>query len=269
MGFQEQRRDKRIPLDFVLLPFLGSREEDYACFEYLPLDVSLHGLGIAIPKWLVNRERLQEGDLINLNVPFEMDGKTFRQGKVVWTRWDDSMQAQLSGLSLEKEMPPNYPIYFSLKTSKVFFISQDFSIGDLLLKVLKDSMLLKKGVSIYFNHLIPFFSRITGYPSKDYSKLKEIFLNDIKKNVMDSKNKLNKMYESYCNANGDYKKITKDLNLENLRNLIESEIYIEILKITFESGAALQYLLAIKELEKKLSYNYNTIIMIYIQSLLY
>ena len=55
--------------------------------------------------------------------------------------------------------------------------------------------------------------------------------------------------------------------MEDLREIIESEIYIEIIKITFESDAALQYLLAIKELEKKLYYNYNTIVMIYIQSL--
>jgi len=267
MAFQEKRRDNRIPLDSVLLPFLGSREEDHVCFEYLPLDVSLHGLEIAIPQWLVNREKLREGDLINLNVPFELAGKTFQQGKIAWTRWDDSMQAQLSGLSLAKEMPPNYPIYFSLETSQVVFASQDVSIEDIFIKVLKDSMLLKKGVSIYFNHLIPYFSRITGYPSKDYANLKERFLNDIKNNVKDHKDKLNELYESFSKANANYKKIAKDLNLEDLRDIIESEIYIEVMKITFESDAALQYLLAIKELEKKLYYNYNTIVMIYIQSL--
>ena len=127
MGFQEKRRDPRLPLDSVLLPFLGSREEDHVCFEYLPLDLSLHGIGIAIPNWLVNRERLQTGDLINLNVPFALQGKTFHQGKVAWTRWDDVMQAQLSGLSLEKEKPPNYPLYFSLETSRVVFSSPDIS----------------------------------------------------------------------------------------------------------------------------------------------
>lgn len=267
MDVQERRRDRRIPLDSVLLPFLGSREEDQACFEYLPLDISLHGLGIAIPQWVVNREKLREGDLINLNVPFELQGQTFRQGKIVWTRWDDSMQAQVSGIYLEKQMPPNYPIYFSFETSKVVLTSKEISMEDLLLRVLKDSMLLKKGVSIYFKHLIPYFSRITGYPSKDYSTLKEIFLNDIKIRIMEHKDRLDELYQIFSKTNGNYGAIAKHLNLEDLRDMIESEIYLEVIKITFESDAALQYLLAIKELEKKLYYNYNAIVMIYIQSL--
>lgn len=267
MDFQERRREPRLPLDFVLLPFLASREEDQACFEYLPLDLSQHGLRIAIPHWLVNRERLHEGDLVNLNVPFEFEGQTFHQGKIVWTRWDDSMQAQVSGLSLEKEMPLNYPIYFSLETSKIVLTSQDFLLGELFLRVLKDSMLLKKGVAIYFNHLIPYFSRITGYPSKDYLTLKEIFLNDIKYKIIEHKDKLDGLHQSLSKANYDHKEIAKHLNLEDLRGIIESEIYIEVIKVTFESDAAMQYLLAIKELEKKLYYNYNIIVMIYIQSL--
>jgi hypothetical protein len=267
MDYQERRRDRRIPLDSVLLPFLGSREEDQVCFEYLPIDVSLHGLGIAIPHWLVNRERLQKGDLINLNVPFALEGKTFHQGRIAWTRWDEALQGQASGLSLEKEMPPNYPISFSLETSGVVLASPDVSIADLLLRVLKDSMLLKKGIAIYFNHLIPYFSRITAYPTEDYSTLKEIFLDDIKNKLIDHKDKLDKIYQIFNNGNNNYKEIARHLNLEDLRAIVESEIYIDVLNITFESDAALQYLLAIKELEKKLYYNYNTIVLIYIESL--
>jgi hypothetical protein len=94
--------------------FSGSREEDQVCFEYLPLDVSLHGLGLTIPHWLVNRERLQEGDRINLNVPSALKGKTFHQEKIVWTRWYEALQGQVNGLSLEKEMPPNYPSLYYL-----------------------------------------------------------------------------------------------------------------------------------------------------------
>jgi hypothetical protein len=265
MSIEERRRDQRISLDSVLLPFLGSREEDQVCFEYLPMDVSQYGLGIAIPQWVVNRERLREGDLINLNVPFELNGKTLHQGRIVWTRWDDPLQAQISGLALEKEMPPNYPLYFSLETSSIIITAGGISIEDLLLRVLKDSMLLKKGVAIYFKHLIPYFSRITGYPSKDFADLKGMFLNDIKKRVTENQYKINELYESLRNFRINYKEIARYLNLEDLREHIESEIYIEV--ITFESDAAMQYLLAIKELEKKLYYNYNNIVMIYIQSL--
>ena len=267
MDYAEKRREPRIPLDSVLLPFIGAREEDQACFEYLPLDISLHGVGIAIPQWVVNREKLHVGDLVNLNVPFELQGHTFQQGKIVWTRWDEKIQAQVSGIFLEKRIPPHYPIFFSLETASIVLPTKDMSMGHLLLRVLKDSMLLKKGVSIYFNHLIPYFSRITGYPSKDYATLKEIFLNDIKSRIIDHKEKINELYQQFSQIDWDNGAIAKHLNLEDLREMIESEIYIEVIKITFESDAALQYLLAIKELEKKLYYNYNTIVMVYIHSL--
>ena len=267
MDFQERRREPRIPLDTVLFPFIGSREEDQICFEYLPLDISLHGVGIAIPQWVVNREKLHKGDLVNLNVPFALQGQTFQQGQIMWTRWDDSMQAQVSGIYLQQRVPLNYPIYFSLEASKVVLTSEEISVEDLLQRVLKDAMLLKKGVSIYFNHLIPYFSRITGYPSKDYVTLKEIFLNDIKSKIIEHEEKIKELYRTVSETNGNYEAIAEYLNLEDLREIIESEIYIEVIKITFESDAALQYLLAIKELEKKLYYNYNTIVMIYIQSL--
>jgi hypothetical protein len=49
MNFQERRRGQRIPLDSVLLSFLGSREEEQVCFEYLPLDVSPHSLVLPSP----------------------------------------------------------------------------------------------------------------------------------------------------------------------------------------------------------------------------
>jgi hypothetical protein len=162
-------------------------------------------------------------------------------------------------------MPTNYPLYFSLENSRVI-TSQDVSLEDLLLRVLKDSVLLKKGISIYFNHLIPYFSRITGYPSKDYPNLKDIFLNDIKNKIIQHKEKLDELYQLFKNSS-NHKTIAWHLNLEDLRDLIESEIYIDVLNITFDSDTALQYLQAIKELENKLYYNYNNIVMIYIESL--
>jgi hypothetical protein len=265
VDFQERRRDQRIHIDSVLFPFLGSREEDHICFEYLPLDLSLHGVRIIIPHWVVNRERLQVSDLINLNIPFELSGKTFHQGRVVWTRWDEALKGQISGLSLEKRMPPSYPLYFSLETSSVV-AAKNVSFEEPLLKVMKDSVLLKKGISIYFNHLIPYFSRITGYPSKEYPTLKHKFLNDIKNKITQHHEKLDKLYNLLKNS-ANHKTIAQYVNLEDLRDLIESEIYIDVIKITFESDAALQYLQAIKELEDKLYYSYNNIVMFYIKSL--
>lgn len=268
VSFVNKRLEKRIIVDSINLPFLGSREDDYVCFEYLILDISINGMQIAIPKWVVNRELMKENDLINFHIPFQFNKNFFNQGKIVWTRWDETRQAQICGAHFGKKSPCTYPIFISFETSEISINLQDFSSENgLLFKVMKDSLLLKKGVSIYLNHLIPYFSRITKYPRKDYPMLKELILNDIRNKVKDHYRQLEMIYEKIVKELRLQAEVPEFINLEELRSLVESEIYIEIFKAAFEFDYIRPYLLAIKELGKKLYYNYNVIVMIYTQSL--
>lgn len=264
----ENRRETRIEIDSTLVPLLGSREEDNVCFQYLPVDVSVHGVRIALPHWTVTREMLRQDDLINLHIPFDFHGETFGQGKIRWCSWDKVANAQLCGLMLEKRMPIYYPIYFSIDTGEVDLKNHDFkSINDLLLRIIKDTFFLKRGILIYFKHLIPYFSRITGYPAKDYPMLKKLLLVDIKNNIAKNQEFLEELYKTVSSDGEYYKKIASHLDLEELRQHIESEIFLEVFKLTFETESPLQYLLAIKELEKRLYTNYNAIILLYLHSL--
>jgi hypothetical protein len=267
--FHEKRVARRIIIDSILFPFLASREEDHACFQYLILDISLHGLKIAIPKWLVSREVLKEEELINLHLPFQLDKESFDQGKIVWARWDDEMQAQVCGVQVQKKPCAHYPIFVSFETKKISIDLGDFFSSErlLLLKLLKDAFLLKRGVLIYLNHLIPYFSRITEYPSKDYALLKEFFLDDVRNKVEKNQKKLEQLYEESREERSYQTQLAQHLDLEELRMLVESEIYMEVLKSAFETDSVMPYLRAIKKLEKKLYYNYNTIVMLYIRSL--
>ena len=268
MDSRDRRRETRHAIESVLLPFLGSRDEDQVCFQYLPLNLSRHGVALAIPKWLVARESLKEGDLLNLNVPFIFNKETFHQGRVKWAKWDDDINAQICGLRLEKSMPPHYPVFFSLETSAIVVNLKEFSqLEALFQKVLKDSFLLKKGVLIYFNHLISYFSRVTDYPAKDYPRLKQLFLYDVRNKIEEHQEQLGGLSERFQDMPGGHREIAKHVNLEELRSIMESEIYLEVLKITFDSEVAMRYLESIKELETRLYANYNTIVMIYIQSL--
>lgn len=265
----DKRHEPRLMLDSVLLPFLGCREDDHVSFQYLPLELSTQGYRIAVPRWVVSRERIQVNDLITLNSPFRFQGRTFYQGRVIWTSWDEALASQVSGLSLEQEMPPTYPVYFTVKDSGITLNQEQFaSVDNCILGLFKDIFLLKRGVSIYFKHLVPYFSRITGYSTKEYPLLKDMLLSDIQIKITDHIDKLTEIFMEMQSSHNLYQYIASSLDLEHLRDLVESEINLDLLLITFDSESIRQYLTAIKELENKLYANYNNLAMIYASSLL-
>jgi hypothetical protein len=265
----DKRRQPRMLLDSILLPFLGCREDDHASFQYLPLELSTQGYRIAVPRWVVSRERIQVNDLITLNSPFRFQGRTFYQGRVTWTSWDEALVSQVSGLSLEQEMPPTYPVYFTVQDSGITLNQEQFATVDsCILGLFKDLFLLKRGVSIYFKHLVPYFSRITGYSTKEYPHLKDLLLSDIQIKITEHIDKLTKIFTEMQSFHNLYQYIANSLDLEHLRGLVESEISLDLLLITFESESIRQYLTAIKELENKLYANYNNLAMIYASSFL-
>jgi hypothetical protein len=104
---------------------------------------------------------------------------------------------------------------------------------NLLVSVIKDSVFLKKGVMIYVTHLIPFFSRITQYPKEQYPELKSYYLNDIGRLIKEHQRGLQSIYDrikTHMNCPAD---IPKFIDLEELRSFVESEISMEIFRITF------------------------------------
>ena len=264
----ERRQEKRIDIDSLILPFIGSREDESSYFQYLLIDISLNGVKITIPKWLVRKDRLKKNDVINLHIPFQLGDKTYCRGSVAWISWDSTSEAQLCGIRIKKSAPLCYPIYISLQTSRIGIDLSEFdSVGDLLIKVLKDSSLVKKGVFVYLKHLIPYFSRIGNYPDKEYPQLKEFFLEDIQTRVKENQKRIEALYEKGVREQWRHTDIPKHLDLEELREFVESEINMDLMKSVFDSDAVLQYLHAITQLEKKLYSNYNTIVILYIQSL--
>lgn len=265
----DRRHESRITLDSIILPFLGCREEDHTCFQYIPIDFSTKGCKIAVPLWVVNRERIQMNDVISVSSPFRLQGHTFYQGRVIWTKWDETMVSQFCGLTLLQEMPPAYPVFFNLDGSNITMNQEELAkIDDCILELFKDIVLLKRGASIYFKHLIPYFSRITGYSTKEYPQLKNLLLSDIQYNIINHINSLTDIFDIIKSSDVVYKNMVTLIDLEFIRTLIESEINIDLLSITFDSQEAHKYLISIKELENKLYANYNNLVMIHVMSLL-
>ena len=62
---------------------------------------------------------------------------------------------------------------------------------------------------------------------------------------------------------GSFKDVCALIDISELRQAVEPEVYIEIFKNIYEDTFAMQYLYAIKSLENKLYISYNTLVMVY------
>ena len=264
----DSRRQNRFGIESITLPFIGTRDKDHVCFEYLLFDISISGVQFGIPDWVVNREKVRKDEYINFHIPFKITGTLFNLGKVMWAKRNESTLSNVYGAKLESRFSGVSPVFISLENSEISIDLQNFpSIEKLLVKVIKDSYLLKKGVIVYLNHLVPYFSRVTKYPAKDYAMLKEFLLDDVLRNVTKHKCALETLYDNIQNDINSELDIYKFIDLEELREIFESEINLDLFRQTFESEYVDPYLMSIKELEKKLYYNYNTVVMIYMKTL--
>ncbi len=265
---KDRRKERRLDISSVNLPFLGTRGEDHSSFQYLIMDLSRSGIGFAIPNWVVSREGIRTGDTVNFHLPINIEEHYYNQGVILWTKWDDAIGSETCGALLGSRGRPSYPVSISIESGSVSVDLEEFEVRDsLLCRVIKDTAFLKKGVDIYLGHLIPFFSRISRYPSKEYPQLKDFLLSDVKMRVREHCDQLEALYMKTRQETPAQTDIARFIDLEELRAMVESEIYIEIFKAAFSDESVVPYLNAIKDLEKRLYFNYNTIVMLYVHSL--
>lgn len=263
-----QRRENRFAIQSIVLPFLGSRVVDHAVFQYILQDVSATGLKIGLPRWLVSKISLKRGDRVDFHLPFRFDQRNFRQGRIVWVRPDHISGGQECGVYLNEGAPPAYPVFISFETSEIAIDLKEFSSRRAILQlVLKDVMLLKEGLLIYLKHLVPYLSRLTRFSTQDFDTLRAVFFDDLLQRIEASRARLQALYDQTRTELTTLADIGRIIDLEELRMLTESEIYPELFDITFESGPHTPYINAIKQLERKMYANHNTIVMLYIKSL--
>ena len=261
------RREKRLPVDSLILPFLGTRVSDQQTFQYIILDTSRSGAGIAIPKWVIAREKVNSGEQINLHLPFRFAKETFNRGTVAWERWQDDIQAQKLGVHLDQKVPGYYPVLIDLDSGNLQVDLSEFeSESDLLVRVIKDAFLLKKGVRIYFHHLVPYFSRVAGVSAQEYAELKDALLVDIGNRIEANLSGLEELHQKATTTDLSGGKAAAFLDLEELRVMVDSEFYSDLFSAAFPGDLVGQYIRAIKILEQRLFYNYNTAVMLYIRS---
>lgn len=261
----DARQFKRVGFSSVVLPFMGLRRKDFQPFQYMLSDVSQGGVGLSIPRWLARRERLNKGDEIDLHVPFSMDGSILAIGTVVRERWDKENEEQLIGLQLTAGSPGKYGVFFEADSQEIAYdLGSAGGLETLFARVVKDSYLLKRGILIYLRHLTSYFSRLGDYAPEEYELFREMILGDIQARVETNAESLERLHQTCCVLP---KSGFEGLDLEELRQTMEPELYLDLFKAALGDETAALYLKAIKELEGRLFSNYNTIVMLYIGTL--
>jgi len=267
MPTTESRQFLRVGIESVVLPFVGTRTADYQPFQYLLRDMSQGGVGIGIPRWLASKERLNLGDEINLHVPFSMDGAILGIGEVVRAHWDPENDEQVIGIRLTRNSPNTYGVFFEGSSRDIAFELGREGLEGLLARVIKDSVLLKRGILIYLRHLASYFSRMSDYTPEEYELFRETVIEDIRGRVEKHAEYLGELHQICCDKSASAASGFERMDLEDLRQAMEPELYLDLFRATLGRETAQLYLRAIKELEGKLFSNYNTIVMLYIGTL--
>jgi len=266
--FNGMRASKRLDVSSVVLPFIGSRESDHQPFQYILQDLSAGGVSIAIPAWLASRELLVRGERVAFHLPFVVGGSVMDAGEVVWERWDPEQESQLAGLKLDRTAAPAYPIQLGIEADGVKLDLAGFSAQDnVLARVLKDCMLLKRGILIYLKHMTAYFSRVSDLSREDYAEFRTLILDEVRDRVAANA----AWFESLLGRLGQGGMVrdeqVQELDMEELRQAAEPEIYADLLAQALQSDVVHRYLDAIKHLERKVYADYNALTMLYLRYL--
>lgn len=266
-------------------PILGLRA-DGEPFQYLPVAISGNCLQIAIFNWFMSRAYLNIGDEVDLLTPcfstVTSPGNN-KFGKVVQTTPDPTNHAVEYKIIFDDDLPQ---LSIQEWASDVFIKdinSPSHLLYELLIQYVKDTKLLKSGVAIYLKHFKAYFSRISPYSRKEYAEINKLLICDIELHVRQNEKKLE---ELYLNLETNLKRdedIAVIVDLEQLREMVESELSLALLSHVFSGGKpdnqvglsissqaenpCIVYLTAIKSLERRLYINYNTIVLIYTKAL--
>jgi hypothetical protein len=260
-----RRSEPRIPIDLGSAPFLGSRESGRPSFAYLLRDVSSSGVGVIVPL-RAGMADLEIGESVNFHLPFQLNKKFYNQGVIRWQKMEP--EGQMCGAHLEKRVPLRYPIYVAFETGDIRFAVEEFgipSLEDLIIQILEDAFYFKKGVSIYFEHLAPYFARHSRVKVEKRSPTDENLVTRVRSQIQENIRIIEalKIKASESTANGSFPSIA---DLESLRAATALELNLEVLSERFSASTMLPYLQSVGLLSHQLYTNFNTLVLMHLHT---
>ncbi len=260
-----KRLEQRIAYSCISLPFLGIRMTDHIQFQFLLVDSSSSGIQIAIPDWVIEWDRFVDGEELRLCLPVTTGGNTLETCQVKWQKADQATKEQFVGLVQIKKSFTE-PMFKIDEFGMLELTNSDLETKSLVLRLLKDSAVLKRGVLIYLEHFFPYFSRI----ARDYEHYEEIrgfMLTDTLELVKSKIKQLEELHSLFVKGFADNSLAATDVDMNSLRDLFRSEVSNALFKMTFPDQLLLNYIEEIKNLELRLFTNYNALVTLYSMAL--
>lgn len=266
----QQVRNFRFISSAPTLPLLGERDEDLAVFEYVPLDLSFPNFNITLPHWLVEQERLREGQAIYLNATLALSQGFFSSGHVSKVSTHPSLGAEVVTLTLSMADRERLPVWLSPPALDLSVqVDEKKSLAQVVLRLLKDAIILKKGERIFVANLIPLFARLSGMSPQEFRAARQVLFDDVVKSYTESISALEKGLEEVRFQLLDQQVGLKGLassNLELILNELRKSFPFEVFRLTFDSLRAHYYLRSIKHLERRIFTIYNQLVVLYARS---
>ena len=247
------------------MPFLGSRETEQPSFSYLLRDVSSHGVGLVVPPQ-EGMIALEVGERVNFHLPFQLNEKFYNQGVIRWQQ--PAAKGQICGAQLDKRVPLRYPIYVAFDTGDIRFGREGFGISgmdELIARILEDAFYFKKGVSIYFEHLVPYFTRHSLRGKIDRPRPDQDAVPRIRKQIAENIHVLEGLKRNAAEKNLSRSFPARE-DLESLRKAVMLELNFHVLSDEFDAAVILPYLRSVRLLEHQLYSNLNTLVLVHLQS---
>lgn len=274
------------PVETLRFPFLGERE-DGEPFAYMLLNVTPESANIAVFNWMGGPINLIINEKVDLFIP-SLSTPNYRLRNTAAGRVNSETK-ESEGISHYYEIVFNQKISYLAKNPQELSenLPAESSLLTMLIQLIKDILILKQGIVVYLKHLAPYFSRIANYSHKDYPELKRFIFDDLKNRIQANEKELVTLYNSLKDLK-EPSEIPIALNLEYLRQNIESEMSLDLFLVAFAKEESreqilallkdpgyrdnlkskyyhMNYLTAIKSLEKRLYSNYNQIVLIYLK----
>jgi hypothetical protein len=284
----ENTTSEQLLTDTIQFPLLGIRSDE-SPFEYLPISVQNRSLKIAIFNWFVNRSVLNAKEQVDLLIPifphFQSASERNLLGEITDVNANPIVQAIEYEVTFGEGVPSfgNEMLNADTMLSKLRFTST--TLHEMLIEVIKDTKLLKAGINIYLKHLHAYFSRVSRGTVANYALLNKAILEDITNHVEQNTLKLSELHARLQKHLTSTSQIPIEIDLEQVREFVESEISLPLMGIAFSeeetlknvsiktllsmniSNICITYMRVIKSLERRLYINYNTIVLIYIKAL--
>lgn len=254
-GGRALRRENRIDVLFAL-PFVGWRGDMKKLMEYRPHDVSPSGMRLEI-----DQVDVAHGEVLDLCLPFLLGKNLLGAATVV--RSEARPGGCECGVVLSHRPHAKYPVLFDFSSGAPVLAGADrhdpASLRAFLQRILKDAILTKRSMIVYFNHLVPLLARLMKVDRQTLDVLRHTGIRRTEENVGRNIAVLEDLetLAGVAESEEDRRRF-----LRRLGGAIRPEVDEFALRVLDQSPEIAHGLRSIRHAERKLALHYNSAVLL-------